>query len=876
MLICVSKVFCFFMKTNNYCKINSVETLDYLFKSSTDGVLGVDTKTKKFIFANPGICKILEYSCEEILKMKIGDIHTRSVQTRVSEEFSNLVKGKKKIIESLPVLMKSRKIIYCDISATVVDIDNKKIALGFFRDVTAKIEAQKELKQSRDYFKTLNNSLSEAIFIVKLPEREIEYANKTLKKVLGYKPEEVLGRKTSFLYSTKKDFLIFGAALKNAIKNKRKSFVLEHKLKRKNGEIIVSETSVTFLKEKDRIVRVISVVKDITQKKKTEENLRRSQEKYKTIFNTTPNLLVLLNKNGNVLSVNKRAFDLLGHKPEDLVGKNLFSFDFLSRKNKNKVKEAIKNKFSGKNIEPYELEFLDRNNEERVGLIRGSIFEDENGIYDLVVISDITKRKKIEASLIKSERKLNSIISSMQDFIFLLDKDLRFIDFYSQNENFFYVSSDKFLGKKFDEVMPKDYVKNIKPILNRVLKTQKAETFEYPLVVRGEEFYFKATVSVRRNIEGKVEGLLQVVSDITAKKKAQNDLKKSEEKLRSIIEHSSEMFYIHNVDHVLQYVSPQSKDILGYTPEEMIRKWTDLTTNKPINLKGFKLTQEAIKTGKKQDVYLLELRKKDGSKIMVEIDESPVENEKGKVIAISGALKDVTEREKLNQMKSDFIAIASHQLRTPLAEVNWLAEVLLAKKTGELNEEQKKIVNQIHDSNNKLVDLSRDLLDLSNLESGRMLKVKKRRQNLVLVFDEIIEKIMLLSLDSNVKVLKSNDFPKKCMVSFDKEKLTRAILNIVRNAIEYSKKGGKVKIGLKEKNNKEVVFYIKDRGIGIPKDQQNKVYDRFFRAKNALIKNPNGTGLGLTIANNIINEHSGRLWFESNEKGTVFYFSLPK
>ena len=140
--------------------------------------------------------------------------------------------------------------------------------------------------------------------------------------------------------------------------------------------------------------------------------------------------------------------------------------------------------------------------------------------------------------------------------------------------------------------------------------------------------------------------LLALFTDITERKRSEEVLKETEQKLRNIIEHSNELYYVHDTNHVLSYVSPQSLQILGYTPDEMMIEWTKLATDNPINKKGIELTLKALKTGKKQGIYLLELYKKDRSKVLLEIDESPLKDEQGNVIGIVGAARDVTERVK--------------------------------------------------------------------------------------------------------------------------------------------------------------------------------------------------------------------------------------
>ena len=132
-------------------------------------------------------------------------------------------------------------------------------------------------------------------------------------------------------------------------------------------------------------------------------------------------------------------------------------------------------------------------------------------------------------------------------------------------------------------------------------------------------------------------------------KRVEDALGRSEEMLRNIIEHSNEVFYIHDTKHTLSYVSPTSRQVFGYTPEEMRLKWTELTTDNPMNHKGFKITEKAIRTGKRQGPYLLEAKKKDGRLILIEIDESPLLDADGRVIGITGAARDVTERQQAEQ-----------------------------------------------------------------------------------------------------------------------------------------------------------------------------------------------------------------------------------
>jgi PAS domain S-box-containing protein len=159
--------------------------------------------------------------------------------------------------------------------------------------------------------------------------------------------------------------------------------------------------------------------------------------------------------------------------------------------------------------------------------------------------------------------------------------------------------------------------------------------------------HLEITASPLKDKTGKIVAGIEIIRDITKGKQAEAAVIESERKLKNIIEHSCELYYTHDTHHVLTYASPQSFQILGYTPEEMKIEWTRLITDNPINKKGIEVTEKTMKTGEKQSPYLLELFKKDQSKVMLEIDESPLKDDKGNVIGIVGAARDVTEHKQI-------------------------------------------------------------------------------------------------------------------------------------------------------------------------------------------------------------------------------------
>ena len=242
--------------------------------------------------------------------------------------------------------------------------------------------------------------------------------------------------------------------------------------------------------------------------------------------------------------------------------------------------------------------------------------------------------------------------------------------------------------------------------------------------------------------------------------------------------------------------------------------------------------------------------------------------EKGFLIIIH----DVTKEKLVEKMKTEFVSVAAHQLRTPLSAIKWTIRMILDGDVGEINEEQRELLEQTYISNERMIRLINDLLDVSRIEEGRLL-YDQEDARIEDVLDSVIEASQEMLRNKNM-VLEVNkkETPK---VRIDKEKIGVVIQNLLENAIKYTEQGGKIKITL-DNDEKNVIFKIEDSGVGIPKSQQDRIFTKFFRAENVTRMETNGTGLGLYTTKNIVQAHKGQIWFESEEnKGTTFYFTIP-
>ena len=533
-------------------------------------------------------------------------------------------------------------------------------------------------------------------------------------------------------------------------------------------------------------------------------------------------------------------------------------------------------------------------------------------VFGIIISRILENQERIKEKLKGSEERLKILFECAPDAIYLHDLKGNFVDGNKAAEELIGYKRGELIGKNFLKLklLPKEQI--LRMALN-LTKGASLESSQTEMLILNKKDGTSVPVEIRA-FPVKIDDedlVLGIARDVTESKRADEELKNSEEKLRTIFDNvNDEIIYMDTHDRIIE-VNRAVEDIFGYRPEEIIgKKFTELDFFKTEHLpKLIEIFKIAVEDGKTYHLVDIEAKHKNGSKVIVEANTSVIKKD-GKIDGILVVLRDITERkeaeeeikqkneqlqiigeelhdlnlhldqkveertsevEELLKYKDEFINQLSHDLKNPLTPLSSLLPIL---EENEKNLQSKELLDICIRNVTNIKNLILDTLQLARLNSkGLVLDIKEIRifdviGSVILDNQTIIEK-------KDIKV--ENIIKKEIIVLADELRLKEVFTNLISNAIKFMSYGGKLTIDAKENDGEFATISVKDTGIGLEKETKARIFEGFYKADNSKTEFAS-TGLGLSICKRIIEKHGGKIWAESPGlgKGTTFYFTILK
>src|SRR6266852_8205153 len=631
----------------------------------------------------------------------------------------------------------------------------------------------------------------------------------------------------------------------------------------------------------------VVVYHDMTERKRTEEALRRSEQRYHLLFDSNPHPVWVYDlKTLAILDVNHSAVRNYGYSREEFLSltiKDIRPPEDVPALLESAAKASPETETSGA-----------WRHRKKDGTLIDVEITSHPLVYQgrdarLVVATDITMRKRAEEALQTSEEKFRSVVQTAHDAIVSADSHGNITDFNRGAEVIFGYSSQEAIGKPLAVLMPDRFKELHQRGFKRYLETGEAHVIGKTVELAakrkdGTEFPVELSLSSWKARAGLF--FTAVMSDITDRKRAEEVLRQSEERFRLLV---SEV-----TDYAILMLDPEGRiaswnagaeRIKGYKAREIIGQHfsrfyptEDVERGKPAH---------ELKVAGEQGRFEDEgwRVRKDGSRFWANVVITAMRDGTGRLRGFAKVTRDITEHKRTQELlvqaqeeavraskfKDQFLSTMSHELRTPLNAVLGFSDLLADERYGLLNDRQRRYVGHINTGGKHLLKLISDILDLSRIEAGRM-ELTREDVAVAAAFAEVISALYPLAEKKSQALLQ--EVEPNLHVHADAMRFKQVLTNLVGNAIKFTPEGGRIKLVARQVDD-QVRIEVRDNGPGIAPEEQQRIFEAFFR----LAQTGNareGTGLGLAITARLVELHGGKLEIESKPgDGTCFYFSLP-
>ena len=774
---------------------------------------------------------------------------------------------------------------------TVIKDASTKSIYIYGSNITRRQEARKALQESEKKYRTLVQNLNIGVYRITSDVRgSFLQANPAIAKMFGYdSAEEFMKVNVIDLYQNSKD----RKSLLKKICKKGFAKDEELKLRKKDGTpIIASCTTKLQLDKKGKGQWLDGILEDITERKEAAIALESSEEKYRSMIDQSMVGVLMLDRT-KIIFANQKVSDIFGYKNvEKVLNKDIKKF--LIPESYKIAKQRIYERFAGKPV--LELgEYVGIKKDKRKIHIQtfSKIVLIGKKSYSLVLVIDITKQKLTEESLAKRMQELKVLYRVNAHTLIINPIRKVLCD----------ISKDIILGCRFPKIAHAKIIFDNKEYTYTNDVPNFLFKIEESIVVRGIKRgkiilgYFATLPQMNSTpFLSEERKLLKAVTHTLSKHITSREVVERYEKL---IKKSAAGIFISQKD-ILHYINPKfckifrvkEKEATGMSISKLILNYK---CDKKIQISNGSMVR-CVTKGKRSNGNIIDLEI-----IAQKIDYHGQEGILGWVqditklkraeerlqnfnIELKSAIAEKTRHlekankrlHSLNELKDEFIAVTSHELRSPLTAIRGYLSFLTEKELiNQLPDTVQQYLMRAYNNVETLNYLINNILDVSRLDTGQIF-LQKLPTDLFAILQNTIENLAFQASEKKIGIkIKNKTKRKKIVISADSIRIRQVIRNILDNAIKFSRRSKTVWIEISQKQN---IIFIKiiDQGIGIPKAQISQIFDKFIQAKNADARYKGGAGLGLFIAKKIVELHNGKINVVSQkDKGTTFTIQLP-
>lgn len=755
-----------------------------------------------------------------------------------------------------------------------------------------KLKATTEaLQQSREFSKSLTNTVPNIIYILDLEQDRCTYVNKHIQNELGYSKEDIVQMK--------------GHVFRSIIIPEDQARLLENitLLKQAEDEQIIkaeyrvwdNEGKVKYLYCRERVFKrhkngqvhlILGAAEDISTLREKNVELKEQKDFYEAILNNLPSDIAVFDHELRYRYANPAAFADKKMR-EWVIGKTNEDYFALKNIKLDQREERIWNLKSVKK-EKKALEFeemvINQKGTPSYHLRRLNPILDEQNTLKLIVgySFDITERKRHQDEIVQNERRKSAILEAIPDLMYIIRRDGTILEMLNAEKRILVSADDKIIGKSIQNVLPEPLGYKVMELIQRVLKASTIDQLEFKLELSEGTRYFEQRMSKYTDDE-----VLSIFREVTDQRKMALEIKEKNELIELTLNTSPNYIYISDANGRMVLVNQAVASLFGRTKEEMVGlKRADFFPLKEeyasFDASDKKVIEERIEV-ETQSSFI----QAGGEGVWVKTVRRPLITPGGevRVLGISTDETDwvLAERELQKakelaedsvRLKESFLANMSHEIRTPMNGIIGIGD-LLAKTT--LDEIQQNYVKVIRHSADNLLVIINDILDLGKIGANK-LELEEIPFNLSEVMDVARQTLICKAEEKGILLNVGPGCPERTFLKGDPYRLNQVLLNLMNNAIKFTKEGGvTLSCRVLEENQAEVglEFSVADTGIGIPKEKHQDIFEEFIQANASTTRNYGGTGLGLSICKKLVEMQGGRIWVESKEaKGSVFKFIL--